>query len=116
MVPTIPHGRVYAIAQNADGTYGGTSGTVEPRPWPIFGHWPGRGEAFQDDGTVRWRDDGTEIGLWDVRSATHDAWMMKAGRASEKISTGSDRAVFAQQQIYDHCIDMAQKFAPFGIS
>ena len=116
IVPTIPNGRVYTISQNADGTYGGTSGSVEPSPWTIFGNWPGPGEAYQNDGTLRWRDDDREVGLWDVRAAIYDAWMMKAGRASEKISTGSDRAIFAQQQIYDHCTDMARTYAPYGIS
>jgi hypothetical protein len=117
IVPTVPNGRVYAVAQNQAGTFGGRSGATEPSPWPVFRRWPGRGAAFQDDGTLRWADDGTEMGcLWDLRNSTHDAWMKKAALASEKHQTGADRATFAAQQVYEHCLDMARRYAPFGIN
>jgi hypothetical protein len=86
----------------------GTSGAEEPE-WPI--HWA----AIVSDGDdeLLWQEDGPEYkNVFDVRAAIHKAWMLKAAKVSQLHNVGS----FNQSQVYEHCLEMADRYAPIGIA
>lgn len=113
---------LYTPCQNSDGTFGGTSGTTEPR-WPTTYRWPGNPVdsfalgglgSIATDGTIIWKVHGPAPSyLWDTQHAASDAWLMKAGKAAQRMQTSGDRGVtFMSQQIFDHCMLMAGRYEP----
>lgn len=70
----------------------------------------GSGVACISDGDVQWVDDGPERDLWNIDEAAHDAWMVKSTRASDihNIVRGGNSYDF--EQIYNHCVAMANRF------
>jgi hypothetical protein len=82
--------------------------------------WPTRDGAViqegaaQPDGTIlTWIEDGPDYpNVYDVRLAAHRGWILKSEKASGnyKISMGGQS--FSRDQIYDHCLKMADSFAP----
>ena len=53
--------------------------------------------------------------IYDVRKAIHQGWLMKAGQASSYAVTNVLEGGTSYHQIYDHCIQMAAKYAPIEI-
>jgi hypothetical protein len=90
----------------------GTSGTTEPT-WP---RWLG-GIFGEGSGDLLWREDGPEYtNVFDVRGAICAAWMTKAAKASALFNIKSRAEGFDHEQVYNHCLDMAERYAPVGIS
>jgi hypothetical protein len=96
ILPVTKNGHRYRVLE------GGTTGTTEPT-------WPKRNGAAITDGTVRWEEAGADFdNVFDVRAAAHEAWMMKAAKASVLIDR--DRQMYSQ--ITEHCRQMAERFGP----
>lgn len=53
-----------------------------------------------------------EDGSYNLRDATHQAWMLKTAQASSLMSTSDGSQKFELQQIYAHCLEMAALYAP----
>ena len=126
VMPTTRNGRRYKLI-SFDGS-GTSSGTTEPswpapnaasanwpvwgtaQPSPIVGWWR---NAVVTDGNITWMEDGEDYdSLWDLGRAAFDGWMMKAGRAICAVDLQTGQMRQAQSQIYDHCISMANRYAP----
>lgn len=109
VIPTVRNGHRYRCIQ------AGTSGATQPT-------WPTAQAATIADGTsspaLRWQEDGVDFeNVYDVRHAIHDGWMLKASKASEDydIRQGGLND-HSRSQIYQHCLEMAAKFAPVGVA
>ncbi len=50
--------------------------------------------------------------IYNVRKAIHQGWLMKATKASALVSTQTPEGRIEHQQVYEHCLAMAQKYAP----
>lgn len=86
-------------------TEAGSTATTEPT-------WPTRDGATISDGTVRWEEAGADFdNVFDVRAAAHEAWLLKAAKASELFDGGDQKL----SQIGERCGEMAEKFAPILI-
>ena len=102
VVPTIRNGHVYIVSVS------GTSGTDEPI-WPI-----GQESETTADGVTY-----TEItgfvavwyGEWDFNRAAAEGWRIKAGMVSNRHTFGSNQGNYNPEQIFDHCMKMADYFA-----
>jgi hypothetical protein len=61
---------------------------------------------------LTWQEAGPEpANLYNVRAAAHEAWLSKAAKASALMTTSGQQS----QQVYEHCIAMADKFASLVI-
>lgn len=134
IVPPVPAGRIYRC------TLAGISGTTEPQfliaPQydgpvnPLAGAWWGAGWVPTIDtiagspwffglldGTCAWRSYSIFTGeLYDCRRATHDAWVLKASKASDRIRFSTDGQSFEDQQTYANCVAHARLYLPFGFA
>lgn len=105
VVPTRGHrtGRRYKAITNNAGVTQAISGTAEPL-WPIY--QAGRIE----DGGILWMECGPERDLWDIYSAAHRGWHLKA----DAVSTCFDLSIRGNQQkasqVYDQMIKQAGKY------
>lgn len=99
-VPIDRNGSVYVV------TVAGTSGTLEPS-------WPVDLGATVTDGTVTWQQ--TIADVWqptyDLNAAAAEAWRLKAGLASGKFGFSSGSEQYNPQQMFDHCMKMAEYYA-----
>jgi len=50
--------------------------------------------------------------VYDVRRATYEGWRLKAMKASQLMNTGGS----SFEQVYQHCIDMADRFRGVSIA
>lgn len=66
----------------------------------------GANEFFHDDVLEQMWDDNDE----DVYSATADGWRMKAANAHELYTAQIDGSLLSRDQIWYHCIRMAEHF------
>ena len=122
VIPTAPQGGWYKCFVP------GVSGTVEP-VWqiiaPLFDPYSsgfygphslvGVPPGFPlIDGFVSWRHDGRAAGLYDVRSAAHAAWNLKAARAAALVDVSLAQDRFSWSQVQKQCLEMARKFVPVG--
>lgn len=85
----------------------GTSGATEPT-------WTRAKGAQRSDGSdgLVWQEDGADFtSLFDKFGAVHEIWMAKAELATALYK---DRANY--QQVYDHCMAMANKWAPAWVT
>ena len=136
VLPTVRNGHVYrAIVNQLYGTIGapGISGAVEPI-WPLYTnpdsrtgltrpYWDGYSGggrnytvAMVADNTVIWQEAGPDSdNQWDLRLATYNGWIQKAGLASADYAVGIDRDKFSRDQVIAHCLLMAQRYQPTGI-
>lgn len=111
VLPTVRNGHRYRCIQ------GGTSAEdAEDEPqWPLFtGRTITDGES---DPQLIWQEDGPDYeNVYDVRRATHKAWLLKAARASELYLTRQSGSTFEHQQIYQHCMEQAKAWAPINMA
>lgn len=111
VLPTVRNGHRYKC------TVAGTSeADADDEPeWGV-----GAGSILTEgdsDPVLTWMEDGPDFkNLYNVRAAIHAAWMYKAGQASQLYATSQSGSRFEHQQIYDHCIQMAEKFAPVEVA
>ena len=108
ILPTVGNGHRYICTQ------AGTSGATEPV-------WSKAMGAIASDGTsdpvLRWKEDGPAFkNVYNVRAAIHQAWIVKAGKASVAVDVNQQVGGLKASQIYDHCMKMAKSFAPMEIS
>lgn len=108
ILPTVGNGHRYVCTQ------AGTSGTTEPT-------WSRAMGAIASDGTsdpvLKWQEDGPAFkNVYNVRAAIHQAWIVKAGKASQLYNVGANQSSSAQSQVYDQCMKMANAYAPMEIS
>lgn len=107
IAPTIRNGHRYRCIQ------AGTSGSTEPTWVTSTGATLTEGES---DPQLKWVEDSSDYAsAFNVRAAIHAAWMMKAAKASALYATGVNQGSFRHDQVYEHCLKMAEKFAPIGI-
>jgi hypothetical protein len=103
ILPTATNGHRYVCAK------AGTSGTTEPI-------WPIRDASGISDGTgsnaITWIEDGPAYdNPYDVRASIHAAWALKASRASVLFDDDAGK----REQVYKHCMEMAEKYAVIHI-
>jgi hypothetical protein len=130
VMPTVRNSRRYRLVA-FDGT-GVTSGLTEPswpapnvssndypvwgmaQPNPVVGWWR---NAVVTDNAITWQEDGADYdSLWDIQVAAFNGWMLKAGRAICAVDLSSGQMKQSQSQIYDHCLEMAQRYAPVMVA
>lgn len=100
ILPPIRNGHRYRVTQ--PGTSAGTD--------PGFAFWPTDSGATISEGSsnpvLTWVEDGPDhANIYDVRRAAYEAWRLKA----EKASRMSGHPILAD--LYDRCMEMAEKFA-----
>jgi hypothetical protein len=109
VLPTVRNGHRYRCR------VGGTSTTLaadEPT-------WLKSQGVCLVDGTsdpqLIWEEYGPDYAnIYDVRAAAHEAWMLKAQKASNNFDMKLGSLTFNRSQVFDHCLMMAQKFAPIS--
>src|SRR5262245_31197198 len=106
--PTVRNGHYFRCIQ------AGTSGTTEPI-------WPKSQQSTVNDGTsnpaLQWQEAGPDnANIYDVRTAIHQGWMLKAAKASVLYLTRQSRDEFDHNQIYEHCIQQAEKFSSVNMA
>lgn len=111
IMPTVRNGHRYRCIQ------AGTSAALaaDQPEWPT---WKASSitEGISDP-VLTWIEDGPEYtSIYDVRLAIHSAWMLKAAKASLLYSTRQSGSGFEHQQIYEHAIQMAEKYAPVVVA
>lgn len=109
-------GSGYATAPTvafSSGSAAATAVILGPEPfWPRYrrnqGGQIGDGSSGVDGYTLTWVEDGPEYpNIYDVRQAAHEAWLLKAAKASQFIKAGD----LDMEQVYDHCVSEANRFA-----
>lgn len=67
-----------------------------------------------DGDTLIWLECETDFdgNLYDLRTAIHELWLYKAGSSANQFDVSIDQQKWTRSQIYDHCMEMAQSFAP----
>jgi len=84
-------------------TRSGTSGATQP----AFG------EGGVSDGTVVWQMCGLAYqNVYDVRAAAHEAWTIKAARASHLVTTSAGNSRVEASLLQAQCRARATEFAP----
>lgn len=107
VIPTTRNGHVYKCIE------AGESAADEPT-------WPKTDFKTITDGTsdpiLRWQEAGADFdNVFDVRQAIHEAWMLKADRVAGLYDIEEIGSKHNQSQVYDHCIEQAEKYAPLLI-
>lgn len=118
IAPTSPTGWLYSVVlgRDQDGIPGGITGEAEPR-WPLDPRWPSWEPATVNDGTARFCIARREIlGMWDIKAAAYQAWILKAAKASGEYSSSLEGNSFHPEVVAQTCLQMATKFAPVRIS
>lgn len=111
ILPTVRNGHRYRCVQ------AGTSEVLlADQP-----EWPTWKTAIITEGIsdpiLTWLEDGPEYpSIYDVRLAIHSAWMLKAEKASILYDVRQSQSEFSHNQLYQHCIQMAEKYAPIVIA
>jgi hypothetical protein len=122
VVPTVGNGHLYRAI------VAGTSDTVEPF-WPLYStsddrvgltrpYYRGFGTVYLSqvgDGDIEWEEAGPVHEMWDIRTASRNAWLLKAAKASADFDTTLDSNTYSRSQVIDHCLTMADRLAPTGI-
>lgn len=55
-----------------------------------------------------WTPTYSTVGVW---AAVREAWLLKAGRASDRFDFTTDAQNFRRSQVIDHCETMAARYA-----
>lgn len=69
------------------------------------------GDAVVADSDGRHPHDTAWVGAWDLHGAAAAAWREKAGRASDRVTLNSPGATLNRQQLFEHCLRMADAYA-----
>ena len=109
VVPTTPNGRVY------EARVAGTSGATQPY-FPAYPPYQFKGWEV-DEGTsdpnLTWVDAGPiNVERYDVRTATRQAWLIKASRVAADIDAKEGTSDVKLSQLMQNCLTMADKFRP----
>lgn len=111
VMPTVRNGHRYRCI------VAGTSEALlanEPE-WPTLA-----GAVFTEGASnpiLTWVEDGPEFSqLYDLRAAYHRGWMLKAAKASVLYETRQSQSSFAEQQVYEHCLKMAEKYGSADVA
>jgi hypothetical protein len=100
IIPTIRNGHAYKCIQ------AGTGDTTEPT-------WPLTNFAQITDGAVIWQEIGSDWdSLFDLRSAIHEGWRIKAARVAHKMDVKSGDDQVTRDQLIKHCQDMMAMYTP----
>jgi len=109
VVPTTPNGRVYECR------VAGTSGTTQPS-FPAYTAYHFKGYSLEDgtsNPTLAWVDQGPiNVERYDVRTATRQAWMIKASRCASDIDAKEGTSDVKLSQLKAHCLSMAERYRP----
>ena len=85
----------------------GASGYMVPAVW---------GTRLRDrftDGTVVWEVAGPDYdNVYDVRAAAHEAWSIKAGKASTLVTTSAGQSSVQASLLHEQCRARAREFTP----
>lgn len=87
----------------------GTSSDIEPI-------WTRRYlDTVRDGATLVWEESNSDSdgNLYNIRNATHDAWLLKASMAANQFDASIDGQKWNRSQIYEHCLEMARAWSPF---
>lgn len=102
VVPTETHmnGRKYRCVK------AGTSASTEPE-WPDANGW-----RVTDGGTLRWEEYGPAgNNLWNIDAAASECWQQKIALVTQDFDFSSGtNASYKRSQVYEHCVDMANRF------
>ena len=113
VVPTTPNGRVYECR------VAGTSGASEPE-FPAYPPYQYKGWEIEDgssDPTLTWVDQGPiNVERYDVRTATRQAWLIKASRVAADIDAKEGNSDVKLSQLMQHCLLMADKYRPVAFA
>jgi hypothetical protein len=111
VLPTVRNGHRYQCIQ------AGTSEADEDDEptWPLAKGWQfSEGES---DPILMWQEAGPDWdNVFDTRLAIHLAWMAKAAKAAQLYSTRQSGSTFEHQQVYEHCLTQAERYAPVRIA
>jgi len=112
VVPTTPNGRVYECR------VAGTSGATIPE-FPAYPAAQYRGWSIEDgssDPVLTWVDMGAiNVERYDVRTATRQAWLIKASRVVAEIDAKEGASDVKLSQLKSHCLEMADKYRPLVV-
>jgi hypothetical protein len=128
VVPTVRNGHRYRCI------VAGTSNASEPA-WPLYttpddrtgttrpfwhgGMGPYPGSQVGDGATLIWLEEGPDPGAdfsrAQVKRATFRAWLQKAAAASADYDGTVGKNEYLRSQVYQHCLDMAQRYVPISI-
>jgi hypothetical protein len=104
IVPTARDGFVYEV------TTAGTSGATEPT-FPAYRY------GTLTDNTVTFKAVLPDPpGLWNITRAVYEAWLLKAGKASEQHNFSEDGQSFSASDVIAHCLKMADRYKPVQIA
>lgn len=109
ILPTVRNGHRYRC------TRAGISGATEPT-WVL-----GVGYSLTEGASnplLRWTEDGADYAnVYDARLCLHEIWSAKTAAAASlyQLRMGGNYD-HAQQQIYEHCRQMADRYAPLLVS
>jgi len=113
VVPTTPNGRVYECR------VAGTSGATIPE-FPAYPAAQYRGWSIEDgssDPVLTWVDMGAiNVERYDVRTATRQAWLIKASRVAADIDAKEGNSDVKLSQLMQHCLTMAEKYRPVAFA
>lgn len=107
VLPPIRNGHRYRV------TVPGTSAAVDPG----VSFWPTASGATFSEGlsspALTWVEDGLQYeNIYDVRRATYEGWRLKAQKATQLMTSGGSNF----QQVYEHCIAMADRFRGVSVT
>lgn len=99
-VPNPRNAHVYKV------TVAGQAGSGTPT-------WPTAGGATVVDGTVTWQEVGDDLWVpnYNLRAAAAEGWRWKAGKQAAVMDIAGDGQQSMRGQIYQHCIDMAERYS-----
>lgn len=84
----------------------GTSGAFAPAVWGT------RLRETFTDGTVTWEVAGSDYeNIYDVRAAAHEAWSIKAGRATHLVTTSAGNSKIEASALHAQCRARAVEFS-----
>ena len=92
-------------------TVSGTSHATTEPIWPDYD-----GGIVSEGSTLQWEEAGREYDLWDLQAAAAKGWALKAALAAQMASITIGDNVKAQQQVYDHCREMARYYTPIRVA
>lgn len=88
----------------------GLSGAGEPA-------WPTRDFARVSDGAVTWEEAGPAgASVYDIRRAVHRAWTAKMAKAAKLTRVAAGEVEAHAGEVFEHCREMARRYAPAGVS
>ena len=101
--PTTPNGHFYECVS------AGISDSEEPEWSMRLGY-----SFYEFAGDLRWRECAIDVdgSLYNLRNAIHECWTLKASMAAAQFDVSIDQQKWNRSQIYDHCLQMAEKYLP----